>query len=245
MKLCPKCKAELDDNARFCLHCMTSLEEKEEIQPPMNRVRRWPLVLACVLLLGVIVFLICWDQPEPKEATASQPLSQTPSQPVSIPPAATIPELATGNTSLTVSGVTYTFRPAAPEDYPDAIALGNCFVLIRVEGTPEDGIYQIPSFLDDNMVTRVVAIADGAFAGTDAQAIDLGNNVRYVWGNALGNNTLTDLYLHTDVLIAEAALSQLGEDLSIHCPPFLEDTQGNLWSDLASEYGFRWVETAL
>ena len=31
MKICPNCKAELDENARFCLRCMTSLEEKQEI----------------------------------------------------------------------------------------------------------------------------------------------------------------------------------------------------------------------
>ena len=57
MKLCPNCKAELDDQARFCVCCMTSLEEKEQILPPVPRVRRWPLVLLCLLLFGAVLFL--------------------------------------------------------------------------------------------------------------------------------------------------------------------------------------------
>ncbi len=40
MKLCPNCKAEMDDNARFCLCCMTSLDEKELISPSVRKKHR-------------------------------------------------------------------------------------------------------------------------------------------------------------------------------------------------------------
>ena len=53
MKLCPKCKAELDDSARFCLRCMTSLDKKEQIQPPLRKKRQWPFVLVVCLVLCV------------------------------------------------------------------------------------------------------------------------------------------------------------------------------------------------
>ena len=54
MKSCPNCKSELDDSARFCLCCMSSLDEKELILPSAPQVRRWPLVLFGVLILGIL-----------------------------------------------------------------------------------------------------------------------------------------------------------------------------------------------
>ena len=51
MKQCPFCKAELEDEARFCLYCMTSLEEKQIIDPPKAVRRRWPWFTGTALLL--------------------------------------------------------------------------------------------------------------------------------------------------------------------------------------------------
>jgi catabolite repression HPr-like protein len=88
----------------------------------------------------------------------------------------------------------------------------------------------------------VTVIADGAFTGTNAQRIDLGYNVRYVWGNAFGGYPLSDLYLHTDVMIEETAFSGCTQDFTIHCPDYLENTSGELWCNLATSYGFRWQQ---
>ena len=232
MKLCPNCKAALDDNARFCLSCMTSLDEKEQIPPLVHKIRRWPLVLLCILGLGaLLIVLIALNTEPPVELT--------------VPPDTSIGKTSvtaevTETLSTTIDGVTYIFRPATREDHPTAISLDNYYVLSRVDGTPSDGIYRVPSFVGDDTYALVVAIVDGAFADTSAQAIDLGYNVRYVWGNAFGGYPLTDLYLHEDVLIDQTALSGCTQDLTIHCPEFLENTQGVLWSTLCVDYGFRW-----
>lgn len=227
MKLCPNCKGELDDNARFCLCCMTSLDEKEQIPPPAPQVRRWPLVLLCVLVLGIIGAVICIPPKRDIPQTTQQPTQTVHPEDPALP-------------THTVDGVRYTFRPATKEDHPSQLPLGNYYVLTFVEGTPTDGIYRVPAFVGGDTNALVTAIADGAFAGTDAKAIDLGYNVRFVWGNAFENCALTDLYIHTDVLIDRATFSGCNEDLTIHSPDYVENTKGALWCDLAAEYGFRW-----
>ncbi len=237
MKQCPNCRAELDDNARFCLSCMTSLDEKEQIPPPVRKARRWPLVLLSCLLLGAVLVLLFFPKTPSPESTAepTQPGTESTAEP-------TQPGIVEDGDirSQTVDGVKYTFRPATKEDHPTAIFIDSHFVLIRVEGTPSDGIYRVPSFVGDDTAALVSVVADGAFAGTDARAIDLGYNVRYVWGNAFGGYPLSDLYLHEDVLIDQRAFSGCTEALVIHCPDYLENTKGDLWCDLAAEYGFRW-----
>lgn len=226
MKKCPNCRAELDDNARFCLSCMTSLDEKEQIPPPVQKARRWPLVLLSSLLLGAVLVLILFLLiPSPEETAA-------PTQPDIVED--------TSTRTQTIDEVKFTFRPATKEDHPTAIVLDSHFVLIRVEGAPSDGIYRVPTFVGDDTTALVSVVADGAFAGTDARAIDLGHNVRYVWGNAFGGYPLSDLYLHEDVLIDQKAFSGCTESLIIHCPDYLENTKGDLWCDLAADYGFRW-----
>lgn len=65
MKDCPHCKAELEDSARFCLNCMTSLQEKKKTVPPARRSLRpffyrfaLPLLLAGLLLFTLLPSLI-------------------------------------------------------------------------------------------------------------------------------------------------------------------------------------------
>lgn len=238
MKICPHCKAELDDNARFCLSCMTSLDQKEQIPPPVRHGRRWPWVFLCFLFAGLLaglVFLLWCRAPEAPAETA-QPTD-------SLLPTETLPSTADPDPSLrtyTADGVRYTFRPATEAEHPTVLRQNNYFTLIRVEGTPADGIYRVPSFLGDDLGALVTAIAEGAFAGTDARIIDLGYNVRFVWGNAFGDLPLTDLYLHNDVRIDRTAFSGCTNELTIHCPDYLENTEGVLWSVLADQYGFRW-----
>ena len=245
MKRCPNCQAALDDNARFCLCCMTSLDEKECIAPPAPKPRRWPLVLLCALgLCGLLVAIVLLSA-DPPENTADKSLFQPAvTQEAAEDSIATAPE-DPNTISQTQNGVTYTFRPAVREDHPTAVTLENHYVLIRVEGATPDGVYQVPSFVGQDLSAIVSVVADGAFAETNAQAIDLGYNVRYVWGNAFGSYPLKELYLHEDVWIDQAAFDRCTESLTIHCPEYLENTEGTLWCDLAATLGFRWQPEAI
>lgn len=224
MKQCPNCKAELADNVRLCLHCMTSLDQKEQIKPPAQRIRRWPLVLLLLLLAAsaTVIALLC-AAPEAPEPVSDDSSAYT----------------------QTVDGVVYTFRPATREDHPTALTLENRFVLTKVAGTPADGVYRVPTFVGSDTGALVVAVADGAFTHTEAGAIDLGYNVRYVHPDAFSGCALTDLYLHEDVYIPREAFSDCAAGFTIHCPDYLENTQGTLWCDLAITYGFRWQPEAL
>ena len=257
MKLCPKCKAELDDSARFCLCCMTPLDEKEQIQPPLRKKRRWPFVLVVCLVLCVasVAVIITTnsdneqndDTPSRTDTTITTANASTSTTTKSDTTEETTlapntPDVETSTKTYTVDGVTYTFRRATRNEHPTAIILENNFTLIRIEGTSPDGVYKVPSFVSDDMNGIVAAVADGAFDGTDARVIDLGYNVKYVWGDAFKGCKLTDLYLHEDVLIEESTLSDCSENLIIHCPVYIENTQGLLWSELAGDYGFEWQE---
>ena len=55
MKKCPKCKADIQEEARFCLYCMTSFEEKQTIKTPKENNKRWLIIIAAVLVLVLIV----------------------------------------------------------------------------------------------------------------------------------------------------------------------------------------------
>lgn len=61
MKYCPNCGEELSSDARFCIHCMTFLNEKVQTKP-LRFFRRWQKYLAIALLLctflGISAFLV-------------------------------------------------------------------------------------------------------------------------------------------------------------------------------------------
>ena len=123
MKLCPNCKAELDDQARFCVCCMTSLEEKEQISPPAPRVRQWPLVLLCLLLFGAVLFLaFSGNEPDtppaetvPTESTATEE-STEPTEAATESTESTVPDATQPQetTEPILAQVTEPARPTQP-----------------------------------------------------------------------------------------------------------------------------------
>ena len=55
MKKCPNCNAEMEENANFCLYCMTSLDKKEIVVFPKRRIKKKTII---ALVIAVIVALI-------------------------------------------------------------------------------------------------------------------------------------------------------------------------------------------
>lgn len=71
MKKCPFCKADIEDNARFCLYCMKPLNEKEVIPPPKRKNLRWYFAMAAVALVAAIILLLPGKKPvKPQEPSA-------------------------------------------------------------------------------------------------------------------------------------------------------------------------------
>ena len=74
--VCPVCGAPVQENARFCLHCMTSFDNKTPVGAPeprsKKRVLKWLVPALCVLLAGVaaLVFFIAGNKAP--EAAAPQ-----------------------------------------------------------------------------------------------------------------------------------------------------------------------------
>ncbi len=80
MKKCPFCKAEIEENARFCLYCMKTLNEKEIIQPNQKKKSWLPVILIGALLLALLlVAILLPKEPEalPGDTAGTQTLAST------------------------------------------------------------------------------------------------------------------------------------------------------------------------
>ena len=71
MKKCPKCKAEIQEEARFCLYCMTSFEEKQTIETPKENNKRWLIIIATVLAVMLVVISIVFFAPKGNDSNDS------------------------------------------------------------------------------------------------------------------------------------------------------------------------------
>lgn len=55
---CPKCNAELQENARFCPHCMTMLDEKQNIEKPKakpSNKKRTAKIISVTLVIALLI----------------------------------------------------------------------------------------------------------------------------------------------------------------------------------------------
>lgn len=71
MRKCPFCNADIEENARFCLYCMNSLEKKQVIETPKENKKQWLIILISILFIVLFIistiFLLKEDAPDGKQ----------------------------------------------------------------------------------------------------------------------------------------------------------------------------------
>lgn len=101
MKECPFCKAQIEDNARFCLYCMKPLVEKETI-PPQKKDMRWLFVVAGVMITIALILLLPDRKPvKPQKPSAATPGSTAATVQTEIPTTGTTADSAQESTGET------------------------------------------------------------------------------------------------------------------------------------------------
>lgn len=58
MKKCPFCKAEIEENARFCLYCMSSLNQKEVIPARKRKKPQWSMIIVAIVAVFLLLAII-------------------------------------------------------------------------------------------------------------------------------------------------------------------------------------------
>ena len=77
MKKCPFCGADIEDSARFCLYCMASLTEKEQILVHKKKKPQGLLILAAIVGAAIILLLLLSRQNTPDAENQTQNTTQT------------------------------------------------------------------------------------------------------------------------------------------------------------------------
>ena len=159
--VCPVCGAAVQENARFCLHCMTSFDEKTKITPPARKKRGGVLaaVLGCALLLlgaGIFFVLKNASPAEPtREAGTETGTSDGTAEPGSADPAAE-PDTQrfVGTDADTYAALTERYFR---EEHEDAVTPKNfgkgtqiCFYDAPTHASPDDYfMYVYPETVND------------------------------------------------------------------------------------------------
>ena len=158
IKKCPHCGAEIEEQARFCLYCMTSLDEKEAIAPRTFQKRWWIIASAAfltLLLLAGGLWLALRPGPEPapekgEDASVSQkedPLTAPQQTPTDLPgtpqtdPSGTDAPISSGGETPGAGATSGGNTPDTPTDQPPETPV----VPGIVGGTPAPGGEEKPT----------------------------------------------------------------------------------------------------
>ena len=86
MKTCPFCNAQTLENSRFCIHCMTSFEEKKVVNTIKPTLKWWHILTACFLVFAIVVVLISKNkEPVPHRPSSAPSNAISPQQTSSLP----------------------------------------------------------------------------------------------------------------------------------------------------------------
>ncbi len=69
MKKCPFCKAEIEENSRFCIHCMSPLEPKKAAAKIRPSKKRWQIISAVLLVFTTAIVLVLSTAEKGADAT--------------------------------------------------------------------------------------------------------------------------------------------------------------------------------
>ena len=110
-KACPYCGASVEEEARFCLYCMTPLNKKTLIEPKKTK-KRWLLPAAVfVVLLAFTLLLILLRRPQTPTSSTSSP---TPAS----SPAPTATAVPTDTSSVPATAAPTAAPAVDPTDIP-------------------------------------------------------------------------------------------------------------------------------
>lgn len=267
MKKCPFCKADIEDNARFCLYCMKTLNEKEVILTPQKKKQWWPLVVGVLLILLLLLVVLVpggQDMPGEESSSSTQP---TGSETTESTDESTMPSQSEESTPLESTGaqetqqnitqpsettpvpttepddthteVVYSYRVAQAGDDFNAnyTNSGNDIVITGIVQQSADGTYDIPDAIDGK---RVIAIVANAFSGSNAKIVYVPATVKTIWNYAFAECGLTDIYFRGNAIYVES--KAFSGALTIHCSANCSDRNFRYYKNCAASYGAIWEE---
>ncbi len=185
MKKCPHCHANIQENAVFCLYCMTSLEKKVSLPQRKKRCKpaleAWALALVCVFVLLAAVLL--WnvfrlyslpgpssEAPPPAPSTTEAETQGQTHPPTTTPEpteAETEPNTTTEPTEAETEPPTTAPKPTVPDN--DGLAFEDVFLFRKAVATdcavPEQGAASLEIVITGVKVKReVYAIPEQYYA---------------------------------------------------------------------------------
>ncbi len=260
MKICPSCKSKIDDDARFCLYCMTSLDNKETIEDTTRRSVRpliWLSVIAVICIIVAVLTVFHQSTKEPSSPSVDPITTVTSASTVGTTVSSHDAATSTSTHSTTVtpatttavidnehsSSVKYLYRPLESGD--EFIAIGierpqNGITIVDVEIPAEDGVYDIPAYIDG---CPVLAIEEYAFCrpaiAPTVKTVYFPETMTTVNEFAFASCTnLSDVYYRNNIYIqgyAYPSKEHRTGALTIHCAEDCHNRNFRLHKNMVSE----------
>ena len=182
MKQCPFCETAIEENARFCLYCMSPLTEKVPVGHTKRKSKRWWVILAAVFVLSVFVtVLLLPPRPAPKNeefpaaattATTTRMATTTAENPVSAVattngttttnPTPTTPATSSTTTTTTTVPTTTTYSTTSTTS-STSVTVGTTTTTVPQETVTTESLtwyYRAATAADYDAAQNGVAMAD-------------------------------------------------------------------------------------
>ena len=137
--------------------------------------------------------------------------------------------------------VVYSYRAARSGDEYSAqyVNTGNDIVITGITQRSQDGIYNIPAYIDGK---KVIANMANAFSNSNAKVVYIPSTLRVIWNHAFHGCALTDIYFTHNIYIEANAFRGVPGELTIHCPANCQDRNLRYYKNSAANYGATWKE---